>query len=383
MNSVIVIFTSILVTLYLIYFLRLRFLWTKQENYNVVLPNTPITKVSIVIAARNETKNISTCLHDIIQQNYPTDLVEIIVVDDNSNDDTVSIIQQISKAHPKNEVRLIELKDTSKNKSPKKRAIAAAISAATGDLLISTDADCRFPKNWISNIEAFYRERNAKLIVAPISIKQEVKNSFLIDFQYYDMQSLVMSGAASLFAQKALLCSAANMAFNRIAYLQIQHQIKGQSLASGDDMFLLLAFQNQFPNDIHFIKSNEVLVETVPQTSLSDFIHQRLRWAAKGFYYRNSYVQVVAFIVLAINLMLLTTAISSFFYPNSILLFLLLFLTKLFVDYYFMRAAYPFFKEKIKFYKAALIVLMYPILIGAIALFALQGSYNWKGRKLH
>ena len=48
-----------------------------------------------------------------------------------------------------------------------------------------------------------------------------------------------------------------------------------------------------------------------------------------------------------------------------------------------MRAAHPFFNEKIKFYKAAMIVLLYPILIGAIALFALQGSYNWKGRKLH
>ncbi len=383
MNSVTVIFTGAVSVLYLIYFLRLRFLWNKEENYLVALPNTPITKVSVVIAARNEAQNISTCLHDIIHQNYPSDLVEIIVVDDNSTDTTVSTIQQISKAHPKNVLRLIELKDTSKNTSPKKRAIAAAISVATGDLLICTDADCRFPKNWISNLEAFYRERNAKLIVAPISIKREPKNTFLVDFQYFDIQSLVMSGAASLFAQKALLCSAANMAFNRLAYLQIQHQIKGQSLASGDDMFLLLAFQNQFPNDIHFIKSKEVLVETVPQTSLSNFIHQRLRWAAKGFYYRNTYVQVVAFIVFAINLMLLTTAISSFFYSKGILVFLLLFLTKLFVDYYFMRAAHPFFNEKIKFYKAAMIVLLYPILIGAIALFALQGSYNWKGRKLH
>ncbi len=383
MNSVIVIFTGVVSVLYLLYFLRLRFLWTKQQNYKADLSNTPITKVSIVIAARNEAKNISTCLHDIIHQNYPTDLVEIIVVDDNSNDATVSSIQQISKAHPKNVLQLIELKDISKNTSPKKRAIAAAISVATGDLLISTDADCRFPKNWITNIEAFYRERNAKLIVAPISIKREPKNSFLVDFQYYDIQSLVMSGAASLFAHKALLCSAANMSFNRLAYLQVQHQIKGKSLASGDDMFLLLAFQNQFPNDIHFIKSNEVLVETAPQTSLSDFIHQRLRWAAKGFYYRNGYVQVVAFIVFAINLMLLTTAISSFFYSKGILLFLLLFLTKLFVDYYFMRAAYPFFNEKIKFHKAAIIVLVYPILIGTIAFFALQGSYNWKGRKLH
>src|SRR5690606_12288350 len=99
--------------------------------------STPKTKVSVLIAARNEAANIGRTLSDILAQDFPEELLEIIVVDDHSTDDTAAVVRSFAGQG----VKLLKLDESQPLNSYKKKAISVAIEKATGDFIVTTDAD--------------------------------------------------------------------------------------------------------------------------------------------------------------------------------------------------------------------------------------------------
>ena len=168
--------------------------WLQIPTYNLsdgkldILPDSILnkqiyaTKITIIIPARNEAENIGHCLQSIIDQTYPANLFEVIVVDDHSTDDTALIVQSFKKDN----IYCIFLKDfvTDKLNSYKKKAIEIAIGKSTGDLIVTTDADCFMGKDWLKTITAFYEEFTPAFIAAPVLINSN--NKFLSIFQSLD-----------------------------------------------------------------------------------------------------------------------------------------------------------------------------------------------------
>src|SRR6185312_11887229 len=103
------------------------------------------TKISLIIPARNEAHNISNCINSALQQNYTRSLLEIIVVDDHSEDGTRAIAEK-ALAASEHTWKVINLPEAIENK---KNAIDAGIKDSTGELIVITDADCTAEKNWI------------------------------------------------------------------------------------------------------------------------------------------------------------------------------------------------------------------------------------------
>ena len=120
--------------------------WINAPEFHVTLTdNKPATKITIIIPARNEAAGIRDCLYSITAQVYPKDLFEIIVVDDNSTDHTAAIVRSFADKN----VKLISLKEyiiEGQLIAYKKKAIELAIGQATGDLIVTTDADCTVKK---------------------------------------------------------------------------------------------------------------------------------------------------------------------------------------------------------------------------------------------
>jgi len=85
----------------------------------------PSTKVTVIIPARNEEKNIRACLASLQKQIYPSLLLEVLVIDDHSEDNTANAVRQFPN------VKLLALHDETVN-SYKKKAIEKGIAAATG-----------------------------------------------------------------------------------------------------------------------------------------------------------------------------------------------------------------------------------------------------------
>ncbi|MBK6826735.1 MAG: glycosyltransferase [Chitinophagaceae bacterium] len=108
--------------------------------------------ISIIIPARNEEENISHLLEAIEEQSYSSALIEVIVVDDQSTDQTAAIVSSFPY------VKLLRL-SSDIQQSHKKRAIEFGIANASHEWILTTDADCIPPVNWVAQIAAFAAEK--------------------------------------------------------------------------------------------------------------------------------------------------------------------------------------------------------------------------------
>lgn len=106
--------------------------------------------VSVVIAARNEEKNLPYLIQDLINQEYPLGKLEIIFVNDRSTDLTGSILEEASDNY--SFIKNIKIEVKSEVMTPKKNALTKGIEQAKGEVIISTDADCRVGKLWVSSM---------------------------------------------------------------------------------------------------------------------------------------------------------------------------------------------------------------------------------------
>ena len=112
-------------------------------------------KVTILIPARNEAECISDCLQSILAGSYPLQLLEIMVIDDFSEDETVSIVASIVQEQQDKsaDIRLLRLSEIlppdAAGQANKKSAIEAGIARASGELIVTTDADCIVGKDWL------------------------------------------------------------------------------------------------------------------------------------------------------------------------------------------------------------------------------------------
>lgn len=138
---------TVQVFLYLFVFLRVGFKGKRQEDTKISEP------VSIIICAKNEEENLKKFLVSVLEQDYP--IFEVIVVNDNSADESFLFLSAMKEKYPCLKVSAIY-------KEPiltqgKKLAQTVGIKAAKYDLLLFTDADCRVEsKEWIRSMVSNY-----------------------------------------------------------------------------------------------------------------------------------------------------------------------------------------------------------------------------------
>jgi glycosyltransferase involved in cell wall biosynthesis len=135
--------------------------WFRLKTENIK-DSAPSTIVSVIIPCRNEESNIENLLGDLIQQNYSENGFEILVVDDNSTDRTTEKVRAFIHQKNRSFIKLIQVNEENHQGTFKKKAIQLAIEAASGDLIITTDADCRMGKNWLKSVVDFYETKNQK-----------------------------------------------------------------------------------------------------------------------------------------------------------------------------------------------------------------------------
>jgi cellulose synthase/poly-beta-1,6-N-acetylglucosamine synthase-like glycosyltransferase len=344
------------------------------------------TKISIIIPARNEERNIGSCLQSVINQTYPADLFEIIVVDDHSTDNTVQVVQSFKNEN----IHCIFLKNYIKDNlnSYKKKAIEAAITQSTGNLIVTTDADCFMDKNWLQTIASFYQTYKPAFIAAPVSINCD--NRFLSIFQALDFMTLQGITGASVYKKMHSMCNGANLAYEKIAFEEVDGFKGIDTIASGDDMLLMHKIYQRYPERVLFLKSKEAIVQTKPMDTLKDFFNQRIRWASKADKYDDRRILVVLILVYFFNLLLLilpltalfsTITFSFFNYQLSIIKYWFgLLVLKTLVELFFLFPVAKFFNKQIIlwwFPLAQPFHILYTVIAGWLGKF---GSYTWKSR---
>lgn len=239
--------------------------------------------VSIVIAARNEEEHILNCLQSCLAQTNPYGELEVIVVDDQSEDDTYDLLKEIKDPRfvP---MRLGVYKRTT-IKGSKKKAIAYGINHAKGQIIFTTDADCRVPEHWVSSMIEYFKDPKKMLVSGPVKIHNP--ESFLDYFQSLDLSGNGLINAVALQHSHFHLCNAANLAYRKSLFLDSNAFDDNYQLASGDDVFLVRKAHQLHPAGIAFAKKKESIVSTDSVKSLSSLLSQRIRWAGKMSYITN------------------------------------------------------------------------------------------------
>ncbi|MFT5902148.1 MAG: biofilm PGA synthesis N-glycosyltransferase PgaC, partial [Bacteroidia bacterium] len=122
----------------------------------------PWLGVSILIAARNEAENIETVIRDIFNQNYNTELFDLIVIDDNSEDETLAIAESLKKEFSR--LKVI----SNGNESGKKSALQKGITEGQFETIATVDADCRVPSEWLITMTSHWIENQTKMLLGPV-----------------------------------------------------------------------------------------------------------------------------------------------------------------------------------------------------------------------
>ncbi|MFZ4542433.1 MAG: glycosyltransferase [Saprospiraceae bacterium] len=362
-----------LALLYVVIILVYRKGWNDlPENETIPEDYLPTTNVSVLVAARNEEKCISSCIDSIKAQKFPVELLEIIVIDDHSTDRTYEVAVG-------REIRVIQLSDYSE-KGSKKKAIETGIRFASGKLIVTTDADCIVPGEWLLNMVYFYETAHYKFIAAPVNFHQE-QNTFE-KAQSLDFLGLMLITGAGIHKGFMHMCNGANLAYEREVFYQVGGFEGIDQLASGDDMLLMQKVALQFPGSLGFLKSRAATVLTTAKPTVKSFIYQRIRWASKT----NSYKEFLVTAILAAVFLLCCNIIFSIFLipflgKTAIFVFLFQILVKALMDYLLLQPAAVYFKRSellAVFIPAFFGHILYMVIVGILA--NLVYNYEWKGR---
>lgn len=371
--SVISFISFFLTVLYIIVVITFIKGWHKLLNFKPQAKALS-TKVSILVAARNEALNIAKTIEDLIAQNYDKELTEIIFIDDHSTDQTAAIISTYAGQG----VQLIQLNEDRALNSYKKKAIQRAIAQASGSLIITTDADCRMGPNWLKTIVSFYEEKNYKMISSPVSYFEE--KSFFERAQTLEFLYLIGLGASTIGNQKPSTCNGANLAYEREAFYEVGGFKGIDDLASGDDELLLHKMAAKFKGRIGFLKNEDAIVYTHPKATLGEFIQQRKRWASKSTRYKNKSIIALGVCVWLFNLSILLNAGSGFFDSFFLKLALFQLLAKMIVELLFLYDVTGFAKRRGLLILLPVLNVLHILYIVYIGVAGNTGKYNWKDR---
>ena len=309
--------------------------WRKLPEWKVSDGYVPNWRVSVVVPARNEANNIGRCLQSILDGSYPPDLLEVIVVDDHSTDDTAKIVENIQSkliqdGHP-NLLRLLRLSEC--GVEGKKMAIEQAVREARGTLMLTTDADCVVGRDWIRGVVAAFdptpspspggegglpttkilgkEDGTGEMFGGETSVNAAQSDlnrsgikppsppgegmgvglspvlfhhnqTLLQRFQALDFLGLIGITGAGIQLGFQRMGNGANMAYRKSVFEAVGGYAGNEKIASGDDLFLIQKIEKRFPGSVFFLKSRETAVWTEAEPDWPSFWQQRLRWGAKN-----------------------------------------------------------------------------------------------------
>jgi glycosyltransferase involved in cell wall biosynthesis len=285
----------------------------------------PSIFVSVVVACYNEQENLPMLLKSISDQNYPQELFEVIIVNDNSTDKTFDAATGFNGI--KNIIAI------NNRGTGKKKAIRTGIEASKGKLIITTDADCQMGERWLSAITSFYEQHKPDMIICPVQI--ESKSGFFGRFQELEFLSLQGITAGTTQGDVPTMCNGANLSFTREAYLNNSEKLHHE-IYSGDDVFLLHSLKMNNSN-ILWLESPDAMVTTSLSSTISSFLKQRRRWISKGKAYTDGFTILIGIVTFITILTQVSVLVAGIFYPKFLWVFLAIFLLKSVPDFLILR----------------------------------------------
>ncbi|MCF8260511.1 MAG: glycosyltransferase [Melioribacteraceae bacterium] len=333
-----------------------------------VLTDEHLPSVTIIVAARNEEKNIIDCLNSLKLLEYPESKIEIIMVDDNSTDGTAQLIKEFVKDDDRFKYLLADKSfGTVKGKA---RAIANGIEQSKNEIIMTTDADCSVNPKWVYSMAKYFQDDVA--IVCGYTSQSSEK--LFSTIQSADFMYLLGVAAGAMNLGKPLSCIGNNMAYRKSVYNQIGGY-EAIPFSVTEDFQLLMT--------VHKLKSYKViypldpgnLVVSKPCPDIKSLFWQKKRWAVGGM---NS--EIAGFSVMASAFVL--HGFIIFGLPVATSSMIALMVSKVMLDYLLLKPIFKKYSLNLglkNFLAFELYFIFYVFLLPFTLLFGTK--IKWKGRE--
>jgi cellulose synthase/poly-beta-1,6-N-acetylglucosamine synthase-like glycosyltransferase len=237
--------------------------------------------VSILIAVRNEERNLPRLLNSIENLAYPKENLEVIIANDESDDNSLEILNQFASSKPW--INIIDLSEIESNidfPKGKMRALALIEKQAKGDYLLFTDADIALPSTWINSMLNGF-ESNIGILNGITGVQN---TGFWAKMQ--NMEWLYALYIMHLNAKWGVPTTGMgnNMAISRAAFDSVGG-FSGVGFSVVEDYAIFKAVLNK-GFGFKQLYNTEVLAETL---SAENYLEQRRRWM-KGAFSSDSYL---------------------------------------------------------------------------------------------
>jgi glycosyltransferase involved in cell wall biosynthesis len=281
--------TIIQLAYWLILFRKLAF-HTESET----IPAESEMPVSVIICARNESYNLNKNLYSILNQDYTN--FELIVVNDNSTDDSSMVLEQLRLQYPE-KLRLLTL--TEKTTKGKKGALSEGILAAKNDILLLTDADCTpISPKWITTmVHALTEDKSIVLGYSPY----EYVDGFLNLFIRYETLWTAVQYLSFALAGMPYMGVGRNLMYRKKLFIESNGFQVHKHILSGDDDLFINQVATKTNTTICIQQNAHVLSE--PKYHVTDWVKQKSRHFGTGHLYHPKHQYLLGMLT-----------ISQFFY---------------------------------------------------------------------
>ncbi len=326
---------------------------------------------SILVACRNEAANLPRLIESIAGGHYPMHLLELIICDDHSTDETATIIKEVQAAAA---FRIVFTEINAE--IGKKAAIRKAVELATSDHLFLTDADCLLPEDLFPFLQEVIHSKAPKILAGPVSYGGN--HSFLHSYQCMESALLLALTSDAFSKKQALMANGANIYVQKDLFMAAESARTDFHIPGGDDVFLVQYAMKQFPHQTLFMASPANRVHTSSEKSWKDLINQRVRWAAKVKYQKHP----------AGMLWQYAAFVFAFIYAVCILgwpwmgweIPAVLIVGKTTADWIIFRRLKSLFDYRFPNNHVLIYSIIQPFFILIIGLKTALGNYTWKGR---
>lgn len=342
------------------------------------IERTALPLVTILIPARNEENTILNLLSALNYQTYRGS-IEILVINDHSQDRTTEIVRKFISENPDMNIQLLNMPGHEDSGS-KKEAISFAIQKAKGEIIVTTDADCMPGEGWLDAILEEFLDDKVQLVTGPVNLQSD--GSFFGRFQQLEFAGLVAIGAGTLGNGLATMCNGANLAYRKRAFYAVGGYAGNEHIPSGDDEFLMHKIFEKYAGGVRFCPRVEAVMNTQSTTSLSQFYQQRIRWVSKSTKYAKGHILFILVMAWIFYFGVLAHLFLPVFFPQVLFLSIFIFGIKILAEFWFYRKALPLFNMEanlVLIIKSQIPHLIYTLTVGILGNIA---PYQWKNRQV-
>jgi glycosyltransferase involved in cell wall biosynthesis len=265
--------TAIQVFYYLCFFSRVAFYKPKPKTHSQQHP------VSVIICSRDEDENLARNLPGVLVQNYQS-TYEVIVVNDNSVDDSKYILQELKKTFKS--LNVVELTHEAKLISGKKYPLSIGIREAKHEVLLLTDADCvPASEHWIQKMQDGYTENTEIVLGYGAYHKKAGILNKLIRFETFHTALQYLSYAMAGFPYMGV---GRNLSYKKDLFLRNKGFSSINHIPSGDDDLFINKVANH--KNTAVVIDPEATTRSIPKTTWRSWMKQKSRHYTTAKFYK-------------------------------------------------------------------------------------------------